>query len=103
MFLLEVEIFKVFILAFIRFSGLIVAAPILGSSNIPARVKVGLAVMSAIIVTLFTLGWDPSEPRKWHADTGQCHTCDEATLAAGTADWGPLKEAIAEPIQRRLW
>lgn len=65
MFLLEVEIFKVFILAFIRFSGLIVAAPILGSSNIPARVKVGLAVMSAIIVTPVIPALEgnlPSEP-----------------------------------------
>ena len=51
MFLLEVEVFKVFILAFIRFSGLIVSAPVLGSNNIPARMKVGLAAFSAIVVT----------------------------------------------------
>jgi flagellar biosynthesis protein FliR len=49
--LLEVEIFKVFLLAFVRFSGLLVAAPVLGSNNIPARVKAGLAAMSALLIT----------------------------------------------------
>lgn len=63
--LLEVEIFKVFILAFIRFSGLLVSAPVLGSGNIPARVKAGLALFSAIVVTPVIPALDaplPSEP-----------------------------------------
>lgn len=46
----EVEVFKVFILAFIRFSGLIVAAPILGSRNFPAMAKIGLAALAAMTV-----------------------------------------------------
>jgi len=46
----EVEVFKVFILAFIRFSGLIVAAPVLGSRNFPAMGKIGLAALGAMCV-----------------------------------------------------
>lgn len=49
--LLEVEIFKVFILAFVRFTGLLVSAPVLGSGNVPARVKVGLALLAAMLMT----------------------------------------------------
>lgn len=49
--LLEIEIFKVFILAFVRFTGLFVAAPILGSNNIPPRVKIGLALLAAMVMT----------------------------------------------------
>ena len=65
MFLLEVEVFKIFILAFTRFSGLIVAAPILGSNNIPVRLKVGLAAFSAIVVSPVIPALDttlPSDP-----------------------------------------
>jgi len=49
--LFEAEVFKVFALVMIRFSGLIVSAPILGSRNVPARVKAGMAVLLAFLVT----------------------------------------------------
>jgi len=48
---LEVEVFKVFILAFVRFTGLLVTAPVLGSANFPARAKVALAILAGILVT----------------------------------------------------
>ncbi len=51
MLIFEVELFKVFLLVLVRFSGLIVAAPVLGSRNFPVIAKVGLAGLSAIIVT----------------------------------------------------
>jgi flagellar biosynthetic protein FliR len=47
---LEVEIFKLFILVLLRFSGLIVSAPILASRNFPAMAKIGLAALSAMLV-----------------------------------------------------
>lgn len=47
----EVEVFKVFALAMTRISGLLVAAPVLGSRTFPVRAKAGLAVLMAILVT----------------------------------------------------
>lgn len=47
----EVEVFKVFLLVLVRFSGLIVSAPVLGSRNFPVMAKAGLAAMSAILIT----------------------------------------------------
>lgn len=47
----EIELFKVFLMAMIRFSGLIVSAPVLGSANFPAMGKIGLAAMCAALVT----------------------------------------------------
>lgn len=47
----EVEVFKVFVLVMIRFSGLVVSAPILGSNNFPVMGKIGLIGLSAIVVT----------------------------------------------------
>lgn len=47
----EIEIFKLFLLVMVRFSGMLVSAPVLGSSNIPVQVKVGLAFFGAILVT----------------------------------------------------
>lgn len=47
----EVEVFKVFLLVMVRISGLIVAAPVLGSANFPAIGKVGLAGLTAMLVT----------------------------------------------------
>lgn len=49
--LFEVEVFKVFMLVLARFSGLIVSAPVLSSRNFPIHGKIGLAVLSAIILT----------------------------------------------------
>lgn len=49
--ILEVEIFMVFLLVMVRFSGLIVSAPILGSSNFPVVGKIGIVGLSAILVT----------------------------------------------------
>ncbi|MBN2308593.1 MAG: flagellar biosynthetic protein FliR [Candidatus Hydrogenedentes bacterium] len=49
--LFEVEVFRLFLLVMIRFGGLIVAAPILGSRSFPTIAKVGLAALSAMLVT----------------------------------------------------
>ncbi len=47
----EVEIFKLFLLVMVRFGGLMVSAPVLGSGNFPMIAKVGLTAMMALIVT----------------------------------------------------
>ena len=47
----EIEIFKLFLLVMVRFSGLMVSAPVLGSTNVPVVAKVGLALFGAILVT----------------------------------------------------
>lgn len=46
----EVEIFKLFLLVLIRFSGLMVSAPVLGSGNVPIIAKVGFAFFGALLV-----------------------------------------------------
>lgn len=62
---LEVEVFKVFALALMRFSGLMVAAPILGSRNFPVAAKVGLAGLSAALVTPFIPALSQSLPNEF--------------------------------------
>jgi len=47
----EIEILKLFLLVFARFGGLMVSAPILGSANFPATAKIGLAGLTALIIT----------------------------------------------------
>lgn len=47
----ELAIFKLFLLVMVRFAGLMVSAPILGSANIPMMSKVGLAGLCALLVT----------------------------------------------------
>ena len=47
----EVEIFRLFFLVMLRFIGLIVAAPVIGSGNFPMRGKVALAFFAAMLVT----------------------------------------------------
>jgi flagellar biosynthesis protein FliR len=47
----EVEIVKVFLLVAIRFSGLILTAPVLGSANFPAMAKVGLIGAFSFLIT----------------------------------------------------
>ena len=47
----EVEVFKVFLLVMVRFSGLILTAPIIGSRNFPAMAKVGLVGLTAMLIT----------------------------------------------------
>ncbi|HIJ72831.1 MAG TPA: flagellar biosynthetic protein FliR [Candidatus Hydrogenedentes bacterium] len=47
----EVELFKVFVLVLMRFAGLLVSAPVLGSRNFPAIGKIGLAALCAMLVT----------------------------------------------------
>lgn len=49
--LAEVEIVKVFLLVAIRFSGLMLTAPILGSANFPAMAKIGLIGTFSFLVT----------------------------------------------------
>ncbi|MCH7908381.1 MAG: flagellar biosynthetic protein FliR [Candidatus Hydrogenedentes bacterium] len=63
--IIEVEQFSVFLLVAIRFSGLIVSAPILGSGNFPVIGKIGLIGLSAMLVTPGVPALDtpiPSEP-----------------------------------------
>lgn len=47
----EVEILKVFLLVLVRFSGLILTAPILSSSNFPVIGRIGLIGLSALVIT----------------------------------------------------
>ncbi len=47
----EAEVFKVFVMAMVRFSGLIISAPVLGSANFPVIGKIGLAALCAAVVT----------------------------------------------------
>ncbi len=47
----DAEIFKLFALVLVRFTGLILTAPILGSNNFPIIGKVGLVGLSAMLVT----------------------------------------------------
>jgi flagellar biosynthetic protein FliR len=49
--LFEAEVFKVFMLVMMRISGLMVSAPVLGSANFPARAKIGLAILIAMMVS----------------------------------------------------
>lgn len=49
--ILEVELVKVFLLVAVRFSGLMVSAPVLGSGNFPVIGKIGLVGLSAFLVT----------------------------------------------------
>lgn len=47
----EIELVKSFLLVMVRFTGLILTAPVLSSRNFPMPAKAGLAGMSALIVT----------------------------------------------------
>ena len=47
----EIEIFKLFLLVMVRFSGLAIAAPVLGSANVPIMAKVGFSFFGALLVT----------------------------------------------------
>jgi flagellar biosynthetic protein FliR len=49
--MIEVEVFKVFLIVLARFSGFIIAAPVLGSPNFPVAAKVGLCGLAAVLVT----------------------------------------------------
>ncbi len=51
MILFEAEVFKVFALVMVRFSGLFISAPILNSANFPAPGKAAFAAMLAFMVT----------------------------------------------------
>lgn len=51
MLIAEVEIFKLFLLVFARFTGLMVSAPIIGSANFPNTAKIGLSALAAMLVT----------------------------------------------------
>ncbi len=48
---LDVEVFKLFVLVMVRISALLVSAPVLGSRNFPIRAKAGLAALMAILIT----------------------------------------------------
>ncbi len=47
----EIEVFKVFLLVLVRFTGLVVSAPVLGSNNIPIVAKIGLSGLTALLIT----------------------------------------------------
>ena len=47
----EAEIFKLFLIVFARFGGLMVSAPIIGSANFPNTAKIGLSGLAAILIT----------------------------------------------------
>lgn len=47
----EIEVFQLFFLVAMRFSGLVVSAPILGSANFPVMGKIGLIGLSALLIT----------------------------------------------------
>lgn len=47
----EVEVFKVFVLVTMRFVGLMVAAPVLGSRNFPPIGKFGFAALCGMLIT----------------------------------------------------
>lgn len=49
--ILEIEVFKIFALVLVRCSGLLVAAPVLGSRNFPMTAKAGLAALLAFLIT----------------------------------------------------
>jgi flagellar biosynthetic protein FliR len=49
--LLEADVFRVFVLVMVRVSGLLVAAPVLGSGNFPVMTKAGLSALIAILLT----------------------------------------------------
>jgi flagellar biosynthetic protein FliR len=61
----EVETLKLFTLVMIRFSGLVVSAPVLGSRNFPVIAKIGLAATVAMLITPLLPALEtplPSEP-----------------------------------------
>jgi len=61
----ELAVFNVFLLVLARISGLVIAAPVLGSGNIPPPVKIGLSALTAMLLTaVLPLQADaiPSEP-----------------------------------------
>ncbi len=61
----EIETLKLFLLVMVRFGGLVIVAPILGSGNVPVIAKIGLTALSAMIITpsIGTLEYPlPDEP-----------------------------------------
>lgn len=61
----EIEILKLFLLVAVRFSGLILSAPLLSSGNFPVIGKIGLIGLSAFVVTPTILALEtpiPAEP-----------------------------------------
>ena len=47
----EAEVFKLFLLVFSRVTGLLVSAPVLGSSNYPNTAKIAFAALVSILIT----------------------------------------------------
>lgn len=47
----ELETLKLFVLVMVRFSGLMVSAPVLGSRNFPIMAKIGLVALMAMLIT----------------------------------------------------
>ena len=47
----EIEVFKVFLLVLVRFTGLVVSAPVLSSNTIPVLAKIGLSGLCAMLIT----------------------------------------------------
>ena len=53
--------------------------------------------LSATIVTLLELGWQPLQPNRWQSES----LVFEVT--ADVADFGPLHTAIEETVSARIW
>lgn len=55
----ELEVLKLFVLVMVRFSGLMISAPVLGSANFPMVAKIGLSGLAAVLVTPMVLPATP--------------------------------------------
>ena len=60
--MVEIEIFKVFLLVMVRLSGLMISAPVLASRNIPVIAKIGLTALTAMLVTPMVPALDQTLP-----------------------------------------
>ncbi len=49
--IVDLEVFKLFLLVAVRFSGLVISAPVLGSNNFPIIAKIGLIGFFAMLMT----------------------------------------------------
>ncbi len=58
----EVETLKLFVLVMVRFSGLMIAAPVLGSRNFPVIAKIGLTALAAMLITPTIAALDETLP-----------------------------------------
>jgi flagellar biosynthetic protein FliR len=58
----EIAVVQLYVLVLARFAGLVVSAPVLGSSNFPMQAKVGLAAAMALVLTPVLMDSAPALP-----------------------------------------